>query len=248
MPQPSDSSIFYDAISATYDVVSEERRAYINGVNNLIVGELLRHDIRGFTDIGCGNGTRTITIAKAANSAPQGLDSSPRMVEQAVRRGVAAQVGDISQLTTIPSDLLSAQSAVLCLWNVLGHIATPQSRQLAVNNMSSLLRPGGLLMIDVNNRYNSATYTKNAATKNVLADVMHPTKTHGDFVTTKQTPEGGVTTSTHIFSPQELVAGIVRSGLSLKKLLFVDYDNGSVKHSPFKGQIFAVAQKKGRKL
>lgn len=47
---------------------------------------------------------------------------------------------------------------VTCLWNVLGHVHGAAQRCRALANLAWLLAPDGLLILDVNNRWNVRSY------------------------------------------------------------------------------------------
>jgi 2-polyprenyl-3-methyl-5-hydroxy-6-metoxy-1,4-benzoquinol methylase len=72
--------------------------------------------------------------------------------------------------------------AILCLWNVLGHIESNQKRLTALKNMKGLLSPKGTIFIDVNNRYNANSYGYFRTLGRLLFDVIHPPKKRGCFI------------------------------------------------------------------
>ena len=241
----SDTVQFYDAIAPTYDDVSCERTAYIDAVNEQTGQELWQRNASEVLDVGCGNGERSLRIASRVGlKAIHGIDISPGMVSEAQKRGLDASVANIVDIDTVPQHLIGAMDAVTCLWNVLGHIPAVSDRRQAVTNMAKLLRPGGILIVDVNNRYNAPAYGTKPALRNAITDVLHPRTAHGDFTTTKATPNGEYATTTHIFSPQELLRLMKLGKLSFNKMRFINYADGTLHRSPFAGQIFSVATKR----
>src|ERR1700747_3407385 len=47
---------------------------------------------------------------------------------------------------------------ITCLWNVLGHVPTPEKRLRALRAVARLLAPHSRFFLDVNHRYNLSCY------------------------------------------------------------------------------------------
>ncbi len=97
-------------------------------------------------DIGCGNG-RLLLMAKRAGWRVKGLELSADMAAWAAERvGCEVLTDDFLQLQPAPEDRESFD--VVCLRHVLEHLPEPL---LAMQKISALLRPGGLLLVEMPN-------------------------------------------------------------------------------------------------
>jgi SAM-dependent methyltransferase len=99
---------------------------------------------RAIVDAGCGSGRHAAALA-AAGFAVTGIDTSPELIEVARSRGSEArfEVADLrSWLPGEPAD------GVLCR-SVLNDFTDDADRQAALDNLARMLRPGGLVVLDV---------------------------------------------------------------------------------------------------
>ncbi len=103
-------------------------------------------------DSACGSGQHAIALAQRGYRAT-GADLSAPMVEQARRNASAAGLEIPFAVTGFGrlSGLDHVFDAVLCLGNSLPHLLTPSAVAEALADFASVLRPGGLLVIQNRN-------------------------------------------------------------------------------------------------
>lgn len=242
---PLSAAGYYDRISGQYGAELEARAAYVEAVDARVIGHVRDHAVETVLDVGCGPGTRLRRLVEATGVRAVGIDVSQRMVEAARLAGVDAYRADISdpgQLGVLP---LRRFDAALALWNVLGHLPGQAARQAALSNISDLVRAGGWLIMDVNNRYNAAAYGWSRVARNVMRDRLGRPGS-GDFLTTRTVDGAQVSVTTHLFAPDEVVEDCRRAGLIPGSVVFLDYDDGALAAHRWRGQIYLVARVAGR--
>jgi 2-polyprenyl-3-methyl-5-hydroxy-6-metoxy-1,4-benzoquinol methylase len=95
-------------------------------------------------DYGCGNGTIAITCAGMVKEI-QGIDYAAGMIEAAQRKAAEAKVGNarFMQATLFDPRLETGSYDTVLAWGIL-HLV--DDRDLAVNRVNELLKPGGLVV------------------------------------------------------------------------------------------------------
>jgi SAM-dependent methyltransferase len=143
---------YFDAESDRYDEFDrrvERRRRYLAAVNRCVV-ERLRGLGTGAVvlSFGCGTGRREGEIASSLGHTGSivGIESSARMAAIAAARGIEV----IPDLDAPDRPLPDSVDAVLCLYSFI-HLPSPASRVRTLRGLVEMLRPGGLLIIDVFN-------------------------------------------------------------------------------------------------
>lgn len=238
------SSEYYDQLSADFRQISQSRAAYLAGIDRLIA-ESLRPGL-SLLDVGGADGIRSRQLARAAGiSGVTLLDSSPAMLLRAESQDFQQVIeGDITSEATM-AQLGEAQfDAAMILWNVLGHIPTPEGRLRALANIHRTLRPNGLLFLDCNNRENRRAYGRSAARRNWLLGLLTEGGEQWNFPLPARNVADAVS-YVHIFSLRELKRLAAAAGFGIDRLLFVDYDTGQPVKSRFEGQIFLQLRKCG---
>jgi SAM-dependent methyltransferase len=101
-------------------------------------------------DAGCGTGLVGVALASAGYTTIDGIDLSPRMVEQARRRGVYRELVGGFDLGAPPEQRWRQAADVVFVCGVftVGH-APPE----LVGSCAELVRPGGLLVITTRKAY-----------------------------------------------------------------------------------------------
>jgi SAM-dependent methyltransferase len=228
----------YDRIACEFARISEDRRAYLEGIERLVIGEIPR-DARTLLDVGAGDGTRTLRIVKAAGLKDFVLlEPSAGMRRQWPRevRGWPIRAEDLSTKE-------ERFDVITCLWNVLSHIRPGQARADVLRECGRLLSPRGVLLIDVNHRYNASHYGFLATALRMAHDRILPGERNGD-VTARWTVDGSVcATQGHVFTDAEF-RGLVRlAGLTVRKVISVDYRTGEIRRLKYGGSLFYVLQR-----
>ena len=142
------SSEYYDQLSADYRQISQSRGAYLAGIDRLIA-ESLRPGL-SLLDVGGADGVRSRRLAHDAGiSRVTLLDSSPAMLSRVEPKNFEQIIeGDITSEATLAQLGEARFDAALILWNVLGHIPSPEARLRALANVHRALRPKGILFLD----------------------------------------------------------------------------------------------------
>ncbi len=143
---------FYDALAPDYDLMTsfDARFAKERPWFEAIVSKF---GIRSALDAGCGTGFHSILLSRLAVSVA-GVDASPAMIERArenTRRlssAVALHTGGFSEISSKTSGPFDS---IFCLGNSLVHLLTDAELNEALTNFRSVLRPGGVLIVQVLN-------------------------------------------------------------------------------------------------
>ncbi len=104
-------------------------------------------------ELGCGTGRLLLPLARAGFSVT-GVDMSPRMLEVAQAKVDAAGMDD--QITLVQADMREVElpqqyRLAFIAINSFMHLTTPEDQLAALRTWRTLLLPGGLLVIDVDN-------------------------------------------------------------------------------------------------
>ena len=231
------SGEYYDQLSADYRQISQSRTAYLAGIDRLIA-ENLRPGL-SLLDVGGADGVRSRRLAHDAGiSRVTLLDSSPGMLSRVEPKNFEQIIeGDITS-EAIPAQLGEARfDAALILWNVLGHIPTPEARLRALANIHRALRPKGILFLDCNNRENARAYGWWIALRNWLLGLLGEGGERWNFPLPAKNAADAVS-YVHIFSSRELKRLVAAAGFEIDRFVFVDYETGQPVESRFEGQIF----------
>lgn len=143
---------FYDSLAPDYDLMTsfDDRFAKERPWFEAIV---LKFGIRTALDAGCGTGFHSILLSRLGVIVA-GVDASPAMIERAGenagRLGSAftLHTGGFSEISSMASGPFDA---VFCLGNSLVHLRSDALLGEALLNFRSVLRPGGVLVIQILN-------------------------------------------------------------------------------------------------
>jgi 2-polyprenyl-3-methyl-5-hydroxy-6-metoxy-1,4-benzoquinol methylase len=220
-------------MASSFPRLSEERRAYLDAVERLIVSAIPPGS-RSLLDIGAGDGVRSLRIACAA-----GLQQIVLLEPSAeMRKSWPAHV----TAWPVRAEDLHAQrgqfDAITCLWNVLGHIFPASARSEVIRQCARLLAPGGRIFIDVNYRYNANHYGVAPTAWRFLRDRAAPSGSTGDVVVTWQ--REGVSTAGHVFTGTEFAELCRTAGVRIEQRFVVDYATGAVRRWSFQGHLLYV--------
>lgn len=235
----SPSNVFYSRFADTYQDYSRAREVYLRSVDAYIQSDSL--NARNLIDVGAGDGRRGKRISDMLGiKLPTLLDNSEGMIRiLELIPGVRVLGADISHPNFSHGE---TYQAVVCLWNVLGHMSL-QGRGTTLKNLSRLVSDDGSIYIDVNNRYNAAHYGIWPALKNVLKDLFALGKRRGDFTFGVETADGGLFTEVHIFSPFEIEKLFKKAGLKVVERRIIDYRTGKRRRAFWNGQLMYKLKK-----
>ncbi len=240
---PSSNEI-YDQFAPYYKHYSKNKSRYISAVDSLVLDHVPH--ARHVLDVGCGDGSRGVRLARAMSCKELMLvDSSKMMIDLANSfKGENIDVvrSDISLAE--PGHRLPQRhfDVVLCLWNVLGHIADSSGRIQALLNIRESMTDQGKLLVDISNRYNVAYYGPKKVATNVLRNLLYYRTDNGDFAYTIDAGDIKINSYCHFFTPKEFPKLCKKAGLKIEKKMYVDYTDGSLTNI-LAGHIFYVVRK-----
>jgi 2-polyprenyl-3-methyl-5-hydroxy-6-metoxy-1,4-benzoquinol methylase len=232
---PLDPVAAYDRIAPVFAGLAESRRAYLDGIDRLVISEAPPSS-RSLLDAGAGDGARSRRIAQAL-SVPELVLLEPSVAMQG--DGPA----DAAVWTMRAEDLHLVQAEfdiITCLWNVLGHIFPSVRRIEVLRQFARLLSPRGKLFVDVNHRYNARHYGALPTAMRFLRDRVFRSETNGDVVVAWNIGETRCTTRGHVFTHGEVRSLCRSAGLNIQKRFVVDYDTGQQRRWNFEGHLLYV--------
>ena len=235
----------YDCVAPYYRNISAERASYLAAVDNCIV-QRVNGPVQGFCDIGAADGVRGLNLAKRLNAQRIYLcEPSPAMVQLCEQNSNAANYGNVhiwqGTADHLP-DSIGKFDVIVCLWNVLGHMADSKERVRSLKNMASMLAPGGKIFLDVNNRHNAAAYGAfRVFWRQVLDTVLFDEK-RGDASYIVDLPNGQVEGMGHLFTPAEVGRLCKQAGLHVREFFSIDYKTGQANASKRLGQLFLMLE------
>lgn len=216
----SDSKVFYDQLGSALRSVAQDRRAYIETVDGVIIKNVKK--AVSLLDVGSGDGVRAADLAcRLGTTNLVMLDSSEKMVE------LSSRFGDSRLISIEDFHATSCFDVVTCLWNVFGHV---EHKKIALENMAASLQRGGFLFLDVNNRYNAVEYGVCNALRNMWEDLCG--KQTGYFI-------NKFGNRVYLHNCWELDRIIPQAGLEIVSKHYINYRTGKF-CSPFGGQILYV--------
>lgn len=163
-------------------------------------------------DLGCGTGRAAIPLA-ARGDRVTGVDLSQEMLRIAAAKHDAAGLRiDLALANIVELDAVCDErfDGALCLFSTLGMVAGRDARRRVVGNAFRVLRPGGVFVLHVHNRWH---HLRTAAGRRWLAgDVVRSLLNRndaGDFAM-PHSAEGHAGWTMHLFTRREVVR-LVRS-------------------------------------
>ena len=229
----------YDELAPHYAEYALTRAAYCDAVDRHVLGwaPAIR---RAILDVGSGDGSRAVRLAAALAVSRLVLsDPSPAMAAQC-RAHAGAEVWPVAaeDLPAGPGEF----DLITCLWNVLGSVEGTARRVEALRRMGACLAPEGRIVLDVHNRYNSATTGVGRVLARVVRDIVRPSESNGSVAFTWQVAGRHIASHGYLFTPREMRRMFDHAGLVVVRHAFVNYDTG-VLRGPWTGQmLFALAR------
>ena len=152
MHNPKSISEFYDNLTPDYDAMTdfENRLGREAAVFRPIIDRLA---IQTALDAGAGTGFHSLVLSKLGVNVTA-VDISAEMIgklkenSEKLRIPVDAVVSDFETLT---KHISATFDAVFCLGNSLVHLLTEDALLKSISNFHSLLKPGGVLVIQILN-------------------------------------------------------------------------------------------------
>lgn len=239
------SQRMYDAFAPHYHEYAHAKSPYLAAVDAIILRTIKSspHKPNHVLDVGPGDGKRIDALRKKA--------SFEHLTVIESSKGMADLCRKFPNTTVIHGDIVTADlpdnsfDYITCLWNVLGHIADAKDRQKAISTMALLLKPGGLIFFDVNNRYNFVQYGSKAPA-NMLKDCARNNNSSGDITFKVHVKDSvDIDAEVHLFSPWEIQQDIHHSGLDIVKKYCINYSSGKIVPTFLQGQLMYILTKHG---
>jgi SAM-dependent methyltransferase len=231
----------YDLFASSYRSYSNSKRLYINAVDEQILS-IFPHEIDCVLDFGSGDGVRGAQlVSKLKVKSFYQADISKEMIKRCKAIGAAKDVlltSDVNWYKNLPP-----LDAVFCLWNVLGHINGTDERVQVLRLLCQLLKPGGKIVVDVNNRHNVEYGWIRSVVRRGL-DKVFPNYKRGDVtfewsIGDKKFPANG-----HFFTEAEVRYLAKFAGLEILSIRAVSYKHGVFSDNLNFGQLFIELVKK----
>lgn len=234
------SSDIYDALAPHYREYAETKSAYIAGVDRFV----FEHALPGATsllDIGAGDGVRGMSLAKQMGIGHVVLcDYSSEMA------ALCRKLNPTEVWESAVEDLYSKGERfdiIICLWNVLGHLAGRAERVSALVKMKNYLSDRGRIFFDVNNRHNAASYGWLRVFLRIMVDKLRFDERRGNATYDWRIADKVYPGMGHLFTPREIESIIKESGLSILERGTVNYATGAVSNSSLMGQLVYMVTK-----
>lgn len=226
----------YDRLAPHFRSYSEIRAAYLEAVNQLILRRI-RAGARSLLDVGSGDGIRAAGLARASSISRLVLSDPSK--EMASRCHQLEAVDEVWQVAAEDLPLTEQRFDVItCLWNVLGLVQGAPARAAALRRMRALLAPQGQIFLDVNNRYNAATYGWLTTAGRLIYDRLRPSDANGDVTFNWNVGGEMIRSHGHVFRPGEVEDLIQATGLKIIGRHVIDYGTGRLRRFTFGGQLF----------
>jgi SAM-dependent methyltransferase len=227
----------YDAIAPVYAEYSEKYQHYLSAIESLVCARL-KPGMR-LLDVGSGDGRRLHAICTHVGLRDVVAVEPSAQMAALCRKATGFTVYEtfadrVAGLNEAPFDAITA------LWNVFGHMPGSEVRAAALAAMLSMLKPGGILMLDVNNRHNQLAYGRWNVLKRRIIDALVFDEKRGDAHYEWKIGDQSYPASGHLFTPAEMNGLFAKAGLRVMERFCVHYRTGDVSASPYNGQLFYV--------
>lgn len=143
---------FYDQISEDYDDFTKSDERFTK-IQKTVKSILKKYHMRNALDAACGTGLFAIALKQSGVNVT-GADISGSMLDKAV---INAQQFNLNMdwlqvpMQQIKNTIRQKFDAVFCLGNSLPHLLTPADLESSLDGFYSVLKPGGVLMIQILN-------------------------------------------------------------------------------------------------
>ena len=227
----------YERLAPYYSQFSKRRAAYLLSVEEQIAARIPAR-ARSLLDVGAGDGSRAVRIAGAAEiSSVVLVEPSAKMLGEAPP---GCEVWRMRAQELDPTAISERFDVVTCLWNVLGHISTFDTRVRALSAVAQLLSPDGMVFVDVIHRYNVRSYSATMTAARWVWDLIVPGNSNGDVSARWQTAAGEISTYGHVFTDREMRRLADAAGLECVERIVIDYETGRIRRASCMGNLLYV--------
>jgi SAM-dependent methyltransferase len=227
----------YDRLAPYYSHFSKQRAAYLRSVEERIEARIPAGG-ESLLDIGAGDGTRALRIAAASGiQCVVLLEPSAKMLGETP---AGCEVWRMRAEDLDPMAVSERFDVVTCLWNVLGHISSFDTRVRALSAVAQLLSPKGLVFVDAIHRYNVRSYGATMTAARWVRDRIAPGNKNGDVRARWQTAGGEISAYGHVFTDRELRRLADAAGLECVERIVIDYETGKIRRASCAGNLLYV--------
>jgi 2-polyprenyl-3-methyl-5-hydroxy-6-metoxy-1,4-benzoquinol methylase len=229
----------YDPIAPAFAGVALARRAYLDRIDELVISGI-PSGARSLLDVGAGDGSRALRIAGARKLSDVVLlepSAAMRAHWRSDIRGWPIRAEELGSKT-------GQFDAIVCLWNVLGHIFPSSARIDVLRHCARLLAPEGRLFLDVSHRYNARHYGLLPTLTRMIGDRLFPSDDRGDVTVHWNVNSHAYATRGHVFADAEFRRMASAAGLEIRKVFSVDYATGEIRRSRFSGHLLYIASRR----
>lgn len=236
----------FNALAPEYDSSLLKRDAYLKRQEALIIEKLKTNGASSVLDAGCGSGARAMRIKNILPAVDfWGYDLSPKMVSIAQQREYEQVVE--GSMTNPPFEDKKFD-ATLCLFSAFNYLSSPEERKLAVQGFHRCLKDGGLLFIDMTNRWHQGENSSFQKRRpkilyELLISLFDPRLRYGDVVFDKEI-QGKLSTGFYHSMTDREFRRLFKSHFVLEKKYIVGYDTGDIKKKTKEGNFMYVYRKK----
>ena len=150
----------YNLIAQEYNNISLKNKKYIDSINTFIKDYI---KCKKIIDIGSGDGKRIHNLFIESKADELVCIEPSRVMYNELKK-----YSDIRSFNIFGQEKISGFDAYFdvatSLWNVLGHVADKDDLDKTLRNIRDYLKPGGIFILDVNNRLNGVSYGFNKET------------------------------------------------------------------------------------
>lgn len=143
---------FYDSLAEKYDQMTGGDIRYVKQ-KSMIARLLKDYPMESVLDVACGSGLHTIALAELGIKAV-GIDLSHALLNIAEKRAREKKVNARflrGNMLKLSERLDTTYDGVICLGNSLPHLTKPDEMKKALAEMFSVVKPGGVLVIQTLN-------------------------------------------------------------------------------------------------
>ncbi len=242
----------FDALAQSYDEKANNRSAYLQTADEEIISLVTRTARRRpvILDIGTGTGKRLQGLAaRLPDTTLYACDVSPEMVRIARANGLRRV--KVATLTDLPYND-EQFDYVFSLFFVFGYLSTEQERTTALREISRVLKPGGMVVIDVINRWHTGDghgYSKRRRT--IVSELIQGRVKHklewGDVMFNLDIDASSVPGYFHTFTDKEANKLFRNAGFSIESHKVIGYGSGTTQAKLHQGNFLYVLKKRSEK-
>lgn len=123
---------------------------------DILTRQFIKNKKSNILEVGCASGSIAFTLVKHGHHV-DGIDFSKQMIHNAneIKRRMKVRNVSFRHLDVLDLKVKEKYDYVLALFNLLTYFPKKECRIIALENMLRALKPGGLMIVDMTNKYGS---------------------------------------------------------------------------------------------